>query len=169
MRQRMVRVVQQVLAALSTLTFALASVDAGAQVAATPRGAAANLSDSQLQKLAKIAQDRGKEIQAFPQIVAALGIPGSGNPIVTHQLATHDPDDNAVHHFFNVLPTGQGYLFGDVRAGTTRVFWVNNTLDVVAAVSNTSDPPVPVPIPMDAARKAIVGELQFWASIVDLL
>ena len=155
------------------ISFAIFAVLIGGCLMAAPnafmRGpaAAANqpLSDVELKKLDDLIAQQGRDIAISPVITDIVGLTQNDQTITCRAFGAVDPDTNDIRHIYR-LPEGKGYLIDYFHADIVEVYWADNGLALVAALSGVRGQK-PGPASFQQAQFGFRNELAWWAKFAD--
>jgi len=141
--------------------------------AAAPRSAVATpvsfsrtvLTETEVQKLAKLMAAHGADMPVNAAVTVALGLTAPGETMTLRQLGVTFPNDSLIHTY-NPLPNDKGTLFYVVSPASARTYYANAKQELVGAVDKKTGE-APVIIAAAVAQKELDAELAYWAALAD--
>jgi hypothetical protein len=143
---------------------ALSAAQVRAQ-SATP--AAPPLSAEQLAKIQKLIDEKHRDATIDPKVAKMLGLGNTGKSVVALQVAVVD-NDKSVHHVFDRLKDGSGFLVGRRTAEGFAVYRLGSDLAPIANVLWRKDGDKVALHNADTAS-ILRHELELWAQFANRL
>src|SRR5580658_3543500 len=153
------------IAAIAVLVLSAMALTRGAWVR-TSTAAERPLSDAQLKKIDGWIADQGKDIAVSAVITEILGLTKNDQTISARGYAALDTaNGNEIHQIF-ILPEGKGYLADHFHQDKVEVYWADQDLVLLTALSGVRGARPEVMFFQDA-QAAFNNELTWWAKFAD--
>jgi hypothetical protein len=124
------------------------------------------LSEAQLKKINGWIADQGKDIAVSALITEILGLTKNDQTMSARGYAALDTaNGNEIHQIF-ILPEGKGYLADHFHQDKVEVYWADNDLVLLTALSGIRGAKPEIMFFQDA-QAGFNNELTWWAKFAD--